>query len=115
MYVFVSSIVHTLAELKMTGNCLKGSRPLLSFDPVSSFQMSFLFETLSDIEHVCILCNTVICFAMQKFDKEPHYALLKELFTQVCVQETCINSEYTVTGIKQKFTWLRSQFTTLLM
>lgn len=28
-------IVHTLAELKMTGNCLKGSRPLLSFDPVS--------------------------------------------------------------------------------
>lgn len=28
-------LVHTLAELKMTGNCLKGSRPLLSFDPVS--------------------------------------------------------------------------------
>nr|XP_025723197.1 ribosome biogenesis protein BRX1 homolog isoform X1 [Callorhinus ursinus] len=26
-------LVHTLAELKMTGNCLKGSRPLLSFDP----------------------------------------------------------------------------------
>uniref|UniRef100_A0A8C7IPW9 Ribosome biogenesis protein BRX1 homolog n=1 Tax=Oncorhynchus kisutch TaxID=8019 RepID=A0A8C7IPW9_ONCKI len=25
--------IHTLAELKMTGNCLKGSRPLLSFDP----------------------------------------------------------------------------------
>uniref|UniRef100_A0AAY4DIF2 Ribosome biogenesis protein BRX1 homolog n=1 Tax=Denticeps clupeoides TaxID=299321 RepID=A0AAY4DIF2_9TELE len=25
--------LHTLAELKMTGNCLKGSRPLLSFDP----------------------------------------------------------------------------------
>lgn len=47
MYVFVSSIVHTLAELKMTGNCLKGSRPLLSFDPVSSFLISFLF----DIEH----------------------------------------------------------------
>ncbi|RXN07923.1 ribosome biogenesis BRX1-like protein [Labeo rohita] len=46
-----SKAVHTLAELKMTGNCLKGSRPLLSFDP--------------------------------KFDKEPHYALLKELFTQI--------------------------------
>uniref|UniRef100_A0A8C1MAP1 Ribosome biogenesis protein BRX1 homolog n=1 Tax=Cyprinus carpio TaxID=7962 RepID=A0A8C1MAP1_CYPCA len=44
-------VVHTLAELKMTGNCLKGSRPLLSFDP--------------------------------KFDQEPHYALLKELFTQI--------------------------------
>lgn len=26
--------VHTMDELKMTGNCLKGSRPLLSFDPV---------------------------------------------------------------------------------
>ena len=24
--------VHTAAELKMTGNCLKGSRPMLSFD-----------------------------------------------------------------------------------
>jgi len=24
--------VHTTEELKMTGNCLKGSRPLLSFD-----------------------------------------------------------------------------------
>ncbi|KTF80693.1 hypothetical protein cypCar_00042296, partial [Cyprinus carpio] len=35
----------------MTGNCLKGSRPLLSFDP--------------------------------KCEKEPHHALLKELFTQV--------------------------------
>lgn len=47
---FLVQNVHTLAELKMTGNCLKGSRPLLSFDP--------------------------------KFDQEPHYALLKELFTQ---------------------------------
>lgn len=25
--------VHTMDELKMTGNCLRGSRPLLSFDP----------------------------------------------------------------------------------
>eukprot|EP01122_Echinamoeba_exundans_P006347 TRINITY_DN1760_c0_g1_i1.p1 TRINITY_DN1760_c0_g1~~TRINITY_DN1760_c0_g1_i1.p1 ORF type:complete len:324 (-),score=70.30 TRINITY_DN1760_c0_g1_i1:27-965(-) len=25
--------VHTMMELKFTGNCLKGSRPLLSFDP----------------------------------------------------------------------------------
>ncbi|MCI4386985.1 hypothetical protein PGIGA_G00069030 [Pangasianodon gigas] len=47
---FLVQNLHTLAELKMTGNCLKGSRPLLSFDP--------------------------------KFDKEPHYALLKELFIQ---------------------------------
>ncbi|XP_038131009.1 ribosome biogenesis protein BRX1 homolog [Cyprinodon tularosa] len=47
---FLVQNIHTLAELKMTGNCLKGSRPLLSFDP--------------------------------KFDKDPHYALLKELFIQ---------------------------------
>lgn len=47
---FLVQNIHTLAELKMTGNCLKGSRPLLSFDP--------------------------------QFDKEPHYALLKELFIQ---------------------------------
>uniref|UniRef100_A0A3Q0SFU2 Ribosome biogenesis protein BRX1 homolog n=1 Tax=Amphilophus citrinellus TaxID=61819 RepID=A0A3Q0SFU2_AMPCI len=47
---FLVQNIHTLAELKLTGNCLKGSRPLLSFDP--------------------------------KFDKEPHYALLKELFIQ---------------------------------
>lgn len=26
--------VYTMGELKMTGNCLRGSRPLLSFDPV---------------------------------------------------------------------------------
>ena len=25
--------IHTMQELKMTGNCLKGSRPILSFDP----------------------------------------------------------------------------------
>ncbi|XP_041826141.1 ribosome biogenesis protein BRX1 homolog [Melanotaenia boesemani] len=47
---FLVQNIHTLAELKMTGNCLKGSRPLLSFDP--------------------------------KFDSEPHYAVLKELFIQ---------------------------------
>ena len=28
---FAVENVHTMAELKMTGNCLKGSRPLLSF------------------------------------------------------------------------------------
>lgn len=26
-------IVHTMDELHFTGNCLKGSRPILSFDP----------------------------------------------------------------------------------
>ena len=30
---FLVENIHTMAELKMTGNCLKASRPLLSFDP----------------------------------------------------------------------------------
>ena len=30
---FLVENVHTMEELKMTGNCLQGSRPLLSFDP----------------------------------------------------------------------------------
>ncbi len=30
---FLVQNVHTMGELKMTGNCLKASRPLLSFDP----------------------------------------------------------------------------------
>ncbi|TPX59822.1 hypothetical protein PhCBS80983_g02236 [Powellomyces hirtus] len=42
--------VHTMDELRMTGNCLKGSRPILSFD--------------------------------KNFDLQPHYQLLKEMFTQ---------------------------------
>lgn len=29
---FLVENIHTMSELKMTGNCLKGSRPLLSFD-----------------------------------------------------------------------------------
>ncbi|XP_052090529.1 ribosome biogenesis protein BRX1 homolog [Mytilus californianus] len=48
---FLVENVHTMLELKMTGNCLKGSRPLLSFD--------------------------------KNFDTEPHWNLLKELFTQI--------------------------------
>ena len=31
-YKFLVQNVHTMDELKMTGNCLKGSRPILSFD-----------------------------------------------------------------------------------
>lgn len=45
--------IHTMDELKMTGNCLKGSRPLLSFD--------------------------------KQFDDKPHWKLIKEMFTQVCL------------------------------
>ncbi len=40
MFAFIKAMcrlmlsVHTMLELKMTGNCLKGSRPLLVFDKV---------------------------------------------------------------------------------
>jgi len=44
--------VHTLGELKFTGNCLKGSRPIISFD-----------KTFDNPEY-------------------PHFMLLKELFSQ---------------------------------
>ncbi|KAJ3264196.1 Ribosome biogenesis protein brx1 [Borealophlyctis nickersoniae] len=48
---FYVANVHTMDELRMTGNCLKGSRPLLSFD--------------------------------KNFDGQPHFQLLKEMFTQI--------------------------------
>jgi len=46
--------IHTMDELKMTGNCLKGSRPVLSFD--SSFDTP---------------------------DQDPHWAVVRELFTHI--------------------------------
>jgi ribosome biogenesis protein BRX1 len=48
---FLVENLHTMEGLKLTGNCLRGSRPVLSFDP--------------------------------KFDDEPHWKLIKELFTQI--------------------------------
>lgn len=39
---FLVENVHTMEELKMTGNCLKGSRPLLSFDPLFEKSSHFL-------------------------------------------------------------------------
>ena len=48
---FLVENLHTMEGLKLTGNCLRGSRPILSFDP--------------------------------KFDEEPHWKLIKEMFTQI--------------------------------
>ena len=48
---FLVENLHTMEALKLTGNCLRSSRPLLSFDT--------------------------------KFDEEPHWKLIKELFTQI--------------------------------
>lgn len=38
---FLVSNVHTMDELRMTGNCMQGSRPLLSFDAVFETQPHF--------------------------------------------------------------------------
>ncbi|XP_053557172.1 ribosome biogenesis protein BRX1 homolog [Bombina bombina] len=48
---FLVQNLHTLAELKMTGNCLKGSRPILSFDPVfdQEPQYALLKELITQI------------------------------------------------------------------
>lgn len=48
---FLVESVFTMGELRLTGNCLKGSRPVISFD--------------------------------ENFEKNPQFALLKELFVQV--------------------------------
>lgn len=64
IYFFYHSIVHTSEELRMTGNCLKGSRPLLSFDAVN------------------VLLETKILTFQQEFDDKPHFKLVKELLIQ---------------------------------
>ncbi|XP_050671177.1 ribosome biogenesis protein BRX1 homolog [Leptidea sinapis] len=48
---FLVENVYTMGELKMTGNCLRGSRPLLSFDPqfTKSAHYSLLKELLTQI------------------------------------------------------------------
>ncbi|KAL1228187.1 Ribosome biogenesis protein [Trichinella spiralis] len=39
--------VHTMMELKLTGNCLKGSRPLLSFD--KNFDRSYALKLVKEL------------------------------------------------------------------
>ncbi|CAG9560336.1 unnamed protein product [Danaus chrysippus] len=48
---FLVENIYTMGELKMTGNCLKGSRPLLSFDPqfTKDPHYSLLKELLTQI------------------------------------------------------------------
>jgi len=44
---FLVENVHTMHELKMTGNCLKGSRPLVSFD--DSFESEPQYKLLKEL------------------------------------------------------------------
>ena len=57
--------VHTMAELKMTGNCLKASRPILSFD--KSFEsephLAVVRELFTQVfELFCVTTNSVECW-----------------------------------------------------
>ena len=49
--IIICILVYTMGELKMTGNCLKGTRPLLSFDENFSTKphYSLLKELLTQI------------------------------------------------------------------
>ena len=42
-----STLVHTMDELKLTGNCLKGSRPLLNFD--AAFDSEPYYQLLKEL------------------------------------------------------------------
>ncbi|KAL1230113.1 Ribosome biogenesis protein [Trichinella spiralis] len=44
---FLVKNVHTMMELKLTGNCLKGSRPLLSFD--KNFDRSYALKLVKEL------------------------------------------------------------------
>ncbi|XP_040566045.1 ribosome biogenesis protein BRX1 homolog [Lepeophtheirus salmonis] len=81
--------VHTTSELKMTGNCLKGSRPLLSFDPnfSSSHHWSIIKELFIQIWGVPNkhpksqpFFDRVYTFSIQKDSKIAfrHYQIVEE-------------------------------------
>jgi len=44
---FFVSNVHTMAELRLTGNCLKGSRPILIFD--KSFESNIQYKIMKEL------------------------------------------------------------------
>lgn len=56
-------------ELKLTGNCLKGSRPILSFDSVKCEWKKTFIENYKTL-------------LLKNFQKSPHLSLLRELFVQ---------------------------------
>ena len=94
-------------ELKLTGNCILGSRPLLSFDPVrlllqkncngglyvggfiaimSRINQDFILMIFVPSNPTNISSSTVhfIFFLfLQCFTGSPHYSLIKELFIKI--------------------------------
>ena len=96
-------------ELKLTGNCLLGSRPLLSFDPVRlllqkiamvDFYVRGFIAIMSRISKdfilrifvpsnlsfppIFVFYSPFIFFLfLQCFTGSPHYSLIKELFIKI--------------------------------
>jgi len=68
-----------MEELKFTGNCLKSSRPVLSFDHVRNRNI----VKLSEVFLATWARYYSLLFDVQNFEEFPHTRLLKELFTQV--------------------------------
>lgn len=56
-----------MKELKMTGNCLKGTRPLLSFDASFDTQpyWSLLKELMTQVHLIILFCLNCTNFAHQ--------------------------------------------------
>ena len=102
-------LVHTMNELKLTGNCLLGSRPILSFDPVrlllqkncnGGFYVGGFIASMSRINKDFILMifvpviqashqylsstvHFILFLFLQCFTGSPHYSLIKELFIKI--------------------------------
>ena len=58
MTVSCACAVHTMAELKLSGNHLKGSRPVLSFDEVREWLSGSLKKYLLGYVHAAEACIT---------------------------------------------------------
>jgi ribosome biogenesis protein BRX1 len=92
--------VHTMAELKLSGNHLKGSRPVLSFDKVrcprcclsASPRRAAVHDSANVTVHGPLVCSEYLVqtlvqrlplMLLQTFEEAPHWQLLKEVFTHV--------------------------------
>lgn len=73
--------VHTLAELKLSGNHLKGSRPVLSFHQV--WLLVCHAQCMKCPRYSLVLSTLLTSMSIQAFDGKPHLKLLKEMLTQV--------------------------------
>ena len=98
-------LVHTMNELKLTGNCLLVSRPLLLFDPVRLLLQKIAMVDFYVGGFIAIMCRINQDFILRIFVPSnlsfppifvfyfflvftvfywlPHYSLIKELFIKI--------------------------------